>query len=190
MTGFGESGEMKYPYSVDDYVKEIRGVIDELGVDKVNVVAHSFGARVLVKLLDKDDRVDKIILTGSAGFKRNKGIKYYLRKICFKILSKFVKKEKLTKFYSSDYVSLSPVMKQSFNLIVNEELKEYYKKIQNKTLIIFGKNDRETPLRTAKLIKKSIAGSRLEVLPDSGHFCFVEKPKEFNLKAFSFLMEK
>ena len=46
MTGFGEAGEMKKPYSVDDYKDEIKRVTDELGVTEYCVLAHSFGARV------------------------------------------------------------------------------------------------------------------------------------------------
>ncbi len=190
MTGFGESKEMEYPYSVDDYVKEIRGVIDALGVEKIDVVAHSFGARVLVKLLAVDNRVDKIILTGAAGLKKRKGIKYYFRRGAFIILRKFLPKDKLKVFYSPDYLCLSPVMKKSFRLIIDEDLTSYYRRIKNRALIIFGASDRETPVRTAKRMKKLIKGSKLQILPNSGHFCFCEKPDEFNSKAFIFLMEK
>ena len=35
MTGFGRGKEMKFPYSLSDYVKEIRDVLDEIGEEKV-----------------------------------------------------------------------------------------------------------------------------------------------------------
>ena len=190
MTGFGESDSMKYPYSLDDYVAEIKGVIDLLGVEKVDVVAHSFGARVLVKLLAVDKRIDKIVLTGAAGLGKRRGMKYFFKRTLFKILKSFIPREKLKKFYSSDYLSLSPVMKESFKLIVGEDLTEYYKKIKNEALIIFGAKDKETPVKTAKRMKKCVKRSRLVVLSRSGHFCFCERPNAFNSKVFSFLMEK
>ena len=186
MTGFGKSVGMKTPYSLDDYVAEIGRVIDELGVKKVNVLAHSFGARVAVKLANKDARINKIIFTGAAGLKPRRGIKYILKKAAFNILKKFVDKSRLRSFYSPDYLALSGVMRESFIKIINEPLDEEYKKLKNPAIIICGDKDRETPLSAEKRMKKLI-GCDLYVLPSTGHFCFTEKPDEFNGIALSFL---
>ena len=190
MTGFGNSSDMKTPYNLNDYANEVREVIDELKSDKIDVVAHSFGARVLVKLLQTDKRIDKIVLTGAAGLKPRRSLKYYFKRTAFKVLSVFFQKDRLKRFYSSDYNALSPVMQESFKLIVNEHLDEEYKKIKNKTLIIFGKKDKETPLYMAKRMRKYVKGSKLIVLNKEGHFCFSENPAAFNSAVFSFLMEK
>ena len=188
MTGFGESPPMKTPYSVSDYAEEIKRVIDEIGEEKIDVVAHSFGGRVLVKLLQTEKRIDKIVLTGSAGLKPGRGIKYYAKIFLFKVLSKFVKKEKLKRFYSSDYLKLNEVMRESFKLIIKENLIKEYSEIQNRTLLIFGKKDKETPLYMAKQMRKLIKNSELVVLRKEGHFCFMENPTAFNGAVFSFLM--
>ena len=190
MTGFGKSPPMTYAYSLDDYAREIKGVIDELGEDKIDVVAHSFGARVLVRLLADEKRIDKIILTGAAGLKPRRTLKYHIKRDLFKILSVFVPKSRLKCFYSSDYNCLSSVMKESFKLIIRETLDEEYKKITNRTLIVFGKDDRETPLYAAERMRKCVKDSRLVVIARAGHFCFSERPAEFNSAVFSFLMEK
>ncbi len=189
MTGFGKSKEMNKPYSLDDYADEIKGVIDELKVDKIDVVAHSFGARVLVRLLQTDKRIDKIVLTGAAGLKPRRSIKYLIKKLLFIILSRFLIRERLQNFYSSDYRRLSPIMKESFKLIVGENLDDEYKRIKNKALLIFGKRDKETPLYMAKRMKRYLKGSKLIVLDKEGHFCFSENPSAFNRAVFSFLLE-
>lgn len=188
MTGFGKSPEMAYPYSLEDYANEIKGVLDELGQEKVDLLAHSFGARVAVKLLQDENRIDKIIFTGAAGLKPRRSLKYFFKKASFFILKKFIKKEKLKFLYSSDYRNLSPIMKKSFQKVISETLDDKYSKIKNKTLLIFGKKDRETPPYMAKRMKKLMQNSALYFLCYTGHFCFIEKSDEFNSLCFKFLM--
>ena len=188
MTGFGEAGEMKKPYSVDDYKEEIKRFTGELGVENYCVLAHSFGARVAMKLAAEDKRINRIVFTGAAGIKPKRGVKNFFKRASFLMLKKLVPREKLTRFYSPDYVGLSPVMKESFKLIVGERLETYAKKITAKTLILSGKNDKETPPSSQKRLKKLISGAQLEFI-DGGHFCFVENFSEFNSKALAFLIE-
>ena len=189
MQGFGKSEEIPFPYSLDDYVAEVEGVLDFIGEEKVDVLAHSFGARVAIKLANKDKRIDKIVFTGAAGLKPRRGLKYLFRKASFFILKRFVKREKLQFLYSEDYRSLSQVKKKSFQKIVSEHLDLEVEKLQNNCLLIFGRHDKQTPLYMARGMNKKIKKSRLVIMPDAGHFCFVENPHQFNGEAFRFLME-
>lgn len=188
MTGFGESPGMEKPYSVDDYKNEIRRVVDELGVEKYNILAHSFGARVAIKLAAEDKRINRIIFTGAAGLKPRRSLKYFFNRASFLMLRRLVRKEKLERFYSSDYRALSPVMKESFKKIVSENLESYAKKITARTLILSGKKDTETPPYSQKKLRRLIKGSRL-VFIGGGHFCFADNSSKFNAAAFSFLAE-
>ena len=98
-------------------------------------------------------------------------------------------KNELTFLYSEDYRNLSPVMKKSFQKIIVDHLDEEYAKIQNKTLLVFGKNDRQTPPYMAKRMKKLIKDSRLYFLANAGHFCFIKQADKFNTLVFNFLTE-
>ena len=187
MTGFGESADIPYPYSLDDYVREIILLIDELKLKKYSIVAHSFGARVAVKLALKDDRVDKLVLTGGAGLKPKRSLKYYAKVYSYKLLKKFIPKEKLKNFGSSDYKNLSPVMKESFVKIVNEHLDGVVGGIKNQTLILHGELDRETPLYLAKRYNQKIKNSTLKIIKGSGHFAFIDDPVSFNFYLSGFL---
>ena len=190
MSGFGESPPLKYPYSVDDYAEEIRKVIDETGERKIYLLAHSFGARVAVKLLKSDDRIEKIIFTGAAGLKPRRSVRYRIKRALFLLLKRFVKREKLAKFYSAEYRNLSPVMKESFIKIVSENLEESYREVKIPALLIFGDKDKETPLYMAKKMHRLIENSQLVVIKNAGHFCFVDKPNLFNGYALKFLWRK
>ncbi|MBQ3234656.1 MAG: alpha/beta hydrolase [Clostridia bacterium] len=186
-SGFGESEPLQYPYSLDDYVSKVRSLIDSLGLDRFHVIAHSFGARVAIKLALCDSRVDKLVLTGAAGLKPKRTLTYYYKVYSYKLLKKFLSPKRLEKFGSSEYKTLSPIMKKSYVLIVNEHLDKLARNVQNETLIIHGENDRETPLYMAKKYKKLIKNSTLKVLKGCGHFAFIDDDFDFNLTALNFL---
>ncbi len=57
------------------------------------------------------------------------------------------------------------------------------------TLVIAGADDVRAPLQVAVDIHEAIAGSRLVVIPDSGHVCNLEQPDSFNEIVRGFLSE-
>ncbi|MBR1890908.1 MAG: alpha/beta hydrolase [Clostridia bacterium] len=183
MTGFG-TNKMPYPYSLDDYAREIKLLLDRFD-GKTNVVAHSFGARVLFELLP-DERVDKIVLTGAAGVTPKRGLIYRVRVLNYKIRKKLGLN--VDGLGSSDYRSLDDVMKKSFVKIVNERLEDRISQIKNDCLLLFGEFDRETPLYMAKKLNKLIVNSTLCVMEGAGHFAFVDRPETFNLIVREFLL--
>jgi len=190
LKGFGENKGMEKAYTLDDYIDSVEEFKYKYSIKKPHIVAHSFGARIAIKASAKNiDFCDKLVLTGAAGLKPKPTLKKFVKKTAFGVLAKFIAKSKLSIFYSSDYNALEPIMKESFKLIVNEHLDEYLTKIQNQTLIIFGKNDKETPLYMSKRLNLGIKNSKLEIISNAGHFCFVDKPYAFNLKLSEFLFD-
>ncbi len=190
LKGFGENVGMEHPYSLDDYIREVEEYIEKNGLRKPCVIAHSFGGRIAIKLSAKKDIFDKIVLTGCAGLKPKRSFKYRLKRLTFKALRPFVKKKRLLRFYSKDYLSLSPVMRESFKKIVNEHLDCYLDKITAKTLIVFGNLDKETPIYMANKLNQGIKKSKLIIIEDAGHFCFIDKPFKFNMEVREFLLSK
>ena len=81
-------------------------------------------------------------------------------------------------------------MRESFVKIVNEHLEACAKKVKNPVLLVYGENDRETPLYMARRYKKLIAGSRLLVLKNAGHFAFAERVAAFNYPVREFLLTR
>ncbi len=179
---------MPYPYALSDYARDVSRLIDRIVKEegeKVNVVAHSFGARVLFKLLP-DTRIDKIVLTGAAGIKPRFSIKKSLRVARYKIRKKLGLD--VSRFGSSDYKALDPVMKQSFVKIVGERLENRIKRVKKPCLIVSGTLDTETPLYTAKRLNKLITSSRLITIRKAGHFAFIDDAHAFNLIVKEFLL--
>lgn len=179
--GFGKTPEMSKPYSVSDYANDLYELITELSPNEsVDIVCHSFGARVAAKLISQHEGVvHKLLITGGAGVKPRRGIKYHYNVLKYKLAKKRVAAGKadksiLEKYGSSDYKKLSPVMKQTFINVVNEDLKNDLKKIKVQTLLFWGEKDTETPLYMAKKMNKWIINSSLIISKGSGHFAYLE----------------
>lgn len=187
--GFGENKGMEYPYSLSDYVNQLKAFIEKHELYKPHVIAHSFGGRVALKTAySSPDLLGKLVLTGSAGLKPKWNFIKALKKTTFKILKPFLSEKGRLKFYSSDYLALDLVMRQSFIKIVNESLDYTLNSINNQTFIIFGKNDKETPIYMAKRLNKGLKNSKIFIIDGAGHFCFVDKPLIFNTEVREFLL--
>ncbi len=189
LKGFGKNQNMSVPYSLDDYIKDVEEYKYKYGIKSPHIIAHSFGARIAIKATAENPKFcDKFVLTGAAGLKPKNTLLKTGKRTLFKVLKHFVSKEKLKMFYSKDYLSVNPVMRQSFNLIVNEHLDDKIGNIKNPTLIIFGDKDKQTPLYMAKRLFEGIPNSKLVVVRGAGHFCFIDKPAKFNMEVREFLL--
>lgn len=189
LKGFGENKGMKYPYSLDDYIKEVNEYKYKHGLVKPHIIAHSFGARIAIKGAANDqDFCDKLVLAGAAGLKPKDTVYKKSKRALFKALKKFLPKEKLSFFYSKDYLAVDGVMRESFLKIIREHLDGEISKIKNQTLVISGENDKETPVYMAKRLFNGIENSRLIILSGAGHFCFIDKPLKFNTEVREFLL--
>lgn len=187
-TGFGQSKSMEYPYRLNDYVNEIKNLLQILNVDEFDVIAHSFGARVALKLALDGENINKLLLTGAAGLKPKRSLKYYVKVYYYKTLKKLFPNKSFENFGSKEYKLLNGVMKQSFVYIVNEHLDDVASKIKTKTLILSGDKDEQTPPYMQKRLNKKLQNSTLTFLKGEGHFAFVTKPYTFNLLAREFLL--
>lgn len=189
--GFGNSELPKADFCLDDYVKMVTEMLDTLNIDKVSVVAHSFGGRVAIKLASNTQYVNKLILVDSAGVKPRFSLSKQLKINHFRFL-KWLKNHKLlkrdlSKYGSEDYKALPEQMKPVFVRIINEDLTPNLSKIACPTLLIWGGKDKSTPLYMAKTMHKKIKDSGLVVFKESGHFSYLEHHGEFLIIANEFL---
>ena len=188
--GFGKSSPIDRPFSVGDYSKWLSLFVKKCGLENAHIVAHSFGARVAFKYLSERETDSKLVITGGAGLVKERSQRYIRRVKAYRRVKKLFPKFAERHFGSEEYRSLPPLMKESYKLIVNEDLRACVSKIKNKTLLIYGKDDVVTPAdEEGRIFSSLLENGRLEVI-DGGHFCFSEHPDEFNGKVFNFLTEK
>ncbi len=185
--GFGEGGPLPAAWSVSDYADWTQERIFRLGLRNPRVIAHSFGGRVAVKLLSRGEGFDRAVLTGCAGIVPRRTLLYRLRVGTYRAVKKIAPVYAEKKFGSAEYRTLSPLMKESYKKIVNEDLREDAKKISRPVLFINGEKDGETPVSSAKIYTACVKDSRLIVLKGCSHFAHLQDPIAFNLAAEEFL---
>lgn len=190
MPAFGQSSPLDAPWSVGDYARWLKSFIAAKGLDGCYVVAHSFGARVIFKLLAEErGLVKKLVITGGAGVVKPRSPAYIRRVKRYRRIKKLFPRYAEKHFGSEEYRKLSPLMRESYKLIVNEDLRGCVEKVSVPTLLIYGSGDTVTPpSEEGEIFHSLIAGSRLEII-DGGHFCFSENSGKFNGLLLEFLRE-
>lgn len=187
--GFGKSSPIDEPYSVGDYARWLSSFIKKRKIENAHILAHSFGARVAFKYLSENKTCGKLIITGGAGLVKARSPQYMRRVRAYRRVKKFFPKFAERHFGSKEYRTLSPVMKESYKKIVNEDLKECVSKIENKTLLIYGRDDTVTPAEEEGKTFLSLLKNAKLITMDGGHFCFSEHTEEFNKEVYKFLSE-
>ena len=202
--GFGGTPEPDTVWSVDDYTDFVIKFIEEMKIENISILGHSFGGRIIIKLVNRENlsfKVEKIVLLDSAGIKpQNNGSntfrsKYYrfAKKI---VTSRIVKKidkdaeNKLkSKFGSEDYKNATPRMRDILVKTVNEDLTELLNNIKVKTLLVWGDKDSATPLGDAEIMKERIENSELEVVKGGTHYSFLDNPVYVNTVLLNFFKD-
>lgn len=187
---FGASEGIDFPWSVGDYAAWLKDFISVLKIGSPHILAHSFGARVAFKLLAEDNALaEKLIITGGAGLVKPRSAAYIRRVNRYRRVKKFFPKFAEKHFGSEEFKKLSPLMRESYKKIVNEDLKSCAAKIRNKAYLIYGAGDTVTPPgEEGATFHNLLHNSRFETV-EGGHFCFSEHPDLFNEKIFTFLSE-
>lgn len=193
--GIDKTQQMGRSYSIFCYASELFLLLKRLNIHSVYLVGHSFGGRVAILLSSIFDiTIEGLVLLDSAGLKYRPSIKQWIKVTKYKMLKRLVnrgvvRKEKLNKYGSNDYQSLSLSQKVSFNKVVSSYLETYLSYIQCPTLVIWGQHDKDTPLYFAKKVKRKIKNCEMIVYPNAGHFAYLERPYQTYLILKSFLGE-
>ncbi len=204
LPGFGRTPAPDQPWHLDDYIRLTKQFIEYLE-EPVDVLVHSFGGRIILKLLatEAPSYVNRILITGGAGLKPQRGWHYYFRsytakilKAPFQILPGPLRERGLSRLRntslwkllgSSEYQQLEGVMRQTFINIVNEHLDPFLPDIKKEMLLIWGEADTATPLDQARRMERKIEWASLVTIPDAGHYAFMDQPFRFNTIAREYL---
>ena len=186
--GFGNSPYPNKTLTIYDYANIIRDFMEEKNINNPIIIAHSFGGRITTLLTGYyKEQIDKLILIDIATIKPKKTIYRFFKEKTYKLLKKLIKllpKNKQQKTYnkllktfaSTDYKNIPISMQNTFKNIVNTDLKSYLKYIESEALIIWGKEDKDTPLKDGIKINKQIKNSALIIYPNSKHFSYLDEP--------------
>jgi len=191
----GFKTELTEVWNLDDYLDWFYDF--SLSKEKFFLLGHSFGGRLAIKFaLRHPGKLNGLILVSAAGIKHKKtSFELFLSKIAkvgnefhfFPFFSFFRKIFYRFIVRKTDYLKTEGVLKETFKKIVAEDLTPFLPQVQIPTLIIWGKNDKITPLEDAYLLKEKIKNSELEVLENAGHSPYLEVPEELAKIIIQFL---
>ena len=199
--GFGNSPIPEKELTIYDYTNLVRDFLDEMQIKNPIIIAHSFGGRIATLLTGYyKEKIDKIIMIDAASIKPRKSIKALIKQTTYKVLKKLTYllpklkqeyyRQKLLKFFgSTDYQNLPNNMHKTFKNIVNENLIYYLKNIESETLLIWGKLDKDTPLKDGYKMNNLIKNSALIIFPKGNHFSYLQYPYLTNKIIFEFIKE-
>lgn len=156
--------------------------------EKFFVFGHSFGGRIALKLASQNpNRLGGIVLCSSAGISRGNPIKRYvfqaLAKIgkllnIFPLPASFWKRVLYKLAREHDYEKTDGIMREVFKKVVAEDLKRVLVAIHLPVLILWGREDKLTPVVDAYFMKNVIAHSQLFIYENEGHKLPYSRPKE------------
>lgn len=198
---FGNSPTPIHELTIYDYTELIYNFIKSNHINNPIIISHSFGGRISSILISKYKlKVNKLILIDVAGIKRI-NIKLFIKTRIYKLLKKLtyllpnkiqinIRNKLLNRFSSNDYKDIPNIMKKTFQNIIKEDLKDYYKKIDTETLIIWGDKDIDTPLKDGKYLNKVINNSGLIIYKNANHFSYLNYPYLTNRILRDYLKQK
>jgi pimeloyl-ACP methyl ester carboxylesterase len=207
MAGFGYSGKPKHlDYTIASQAEMIVGLMDHLKLDSATIVGSSYGAAVATTIaLDYASRVDRLVLVGAVT--NNKPTRFLLMRLFrspvigdlvspFLLGSRRLLRRRMKRVYDRHHWVLDerrvdarhlPLQASGTHRAVIRTVRRWDAErisrdaylITQPTLVLWGENDRDVPLRDGERLHQKIENSRFVIFRDCGHLPHEEFPEEF-----------
>ena len=186
LPGFGKSSEPDYPWTVYDYAKCVNIIVEDLKLNNIIIIGHSFGGKIGLIYASKY-KVNKLICLASPYCKELK--KSPLKTKIYKFLKKIPGLKwiaNIMKKYigSTDYKNASEIMRGVLVQSINLDMVSDVKKINCPTLLIWGTEDTAVPINRAYELNELIKTSRVIEYEGATHYAYLEKLNEVKYMIF------
>lgn len=172
----GLTAPLDRAWNLDDYVSWFKH--ETRGIKNPIVIGHSFGGRIAIRYdIKNPNTIKKLILIDSAGI-RPSSVASRFKRFSFETFAKIGKtitknpkaRNLLYKFArEQDYLQASDLLKQTMVNVISQDQKSEIEYIKAPTLIIWGAQDKTTPLSDGRYLHKHITGSTLKIIDDARH---------------------
>ena len=187
--GFGESGDEPSFTETHDYVMHYLELFDQLGLEKVSIVGLSFGAYLAAKIASEHDhRLKKLVLIAPYGMNVEKypmtdTLAVPVDKLLPMLVSNFeVLKKRLPEkpdidFIAARYREATTFARLMWERPFDSRLPRYLHRVKVPTLLVWGEEDKITPVQHAEVWKKGIPQAEVRIVKGAGHLVQLEKPE-------------
>lgn len=215
LPGFGYSEMPAEDLSISGYGRCVDALCEQLGLGEVVLAGNSMGGFVSVETaLQFPQRVDRLVLNSSVGFaihERRRSEIYWWARVTGAFLTwqaarldEVVARPKLRHLFFRDMVhrperlapdllveisrgSGRPGYRPAVEAFHGYDIRDRISEIGVPALIVWGDRDRLVPVRDADEFERQIEQATKLVLPETGHYAMVERPRTFNRAVADFL---
>ena len=185
--GYGTSERPEWLETISDLARFYLWILQELGLDKVHLIGGFMGGWIAAEMAVMcPQALDTLTLIGTAGVRPSEG----------EIADIFLLGEEGTMDMAiSDTGPITTAVEaEDPNVRIrgremttrlcwkpymhSPSLIHLLPRVQARTLVVWGENDRIVPLNAGECIANAMPDARLEVIKDSGHLPHIEKPEE------------
>ncbi len=173
----GLSAPLNSVWELNDYVEWLKKIIDK-EKEKVVLLGHSNGGRILIAFAAKyPEKIKQLILIDSAGIYHNELPIRFKRNI-FKTLAKIGKKlnnsERIRNLLykiarEGDYRKAEPIVRKTMTNLIKVDLRQILSQIPIPVVIIWGAEDKITPLKDGQLMQRKLTKASLHIIPHARH---------------------
>lgn len=211
MLGFGYSERpADQIYSRERWVQHAIGVLDELGLERVDLVGNSFGGGLALALaIEYPKRVRRLVLMGSVGvsfpitrgldevwgyepsldaMRRLMDVFAYDKTLLTEELAEMRYQASIRPGFQESFAAMFPAPRQRWvdNLASREE---DIRALPHETLILHGREDEVIPLKASLKLAELIDHAQLHVFGRCGHWTQIEHASRFARLVNDFLSE-
>jgi pimeloyl-ACP methyl ester carboxylesterase len=216
LRGFGRSDKPPdADYSVPAQARMLAELLDRLALPAVSVVGSSYGCAVALTLAHlAPERVVKLVLINPVCYPQGRHSATRLARIGLvaalarpalrtSALGRRMMAGPLRRSYARPGLATPELVDTYHELLTRQSGERAYlaalrqldeaevarrvPEVEHEALIIWGARDRVLPATDAHRLTAELRGSRLEVLPDAGHFPHEETPEQVNSLIAAFL---
>jgi|TARA_B100000767_G_C19606565_1_gene467988 pimeloyl-ACP methyl ester carboxylesterase len=204
LPGFGNSRAINSCNSIECMAKSILNLLEKKEIKKFNLLGHSMGGMIVQEIAKiAGDKILKLICygTGPRGNipgrfetidQSRKKLKINgLKDTAYRIAKTwFIEGEKAKYFYLCEEAGKQTSIKTADNGLIamkNWDGVGNLRNIKNKTLIIWGDQDKAYNFNQVETLNDNIPNSDLKIIKGCSHNVHLERPKEFNKIVFDFL---
>jgi pimeloyl-ACP methyl ester carboxylesterase len=198
--GAGLSPDPPESFTTASYVLCLARFLDAIGIERAHLLGLSWGAILAQELYRFDpERVRSLVLTDAyAGWRGSLPEAVWKERLATCLLDADGPPEAVVaKFVPGVFTeNASQTLREEFSAICSEfhplgfrlmslssaevDTRDLLPRIDVPTLLLWGDDDRRSPLSVAEQFHEAIPGAELAIIPNAGHLSNMEQPEVFN----------
>ncbi|MGE0650939.1 MAG: alpha/beta fold hydrolase [Alphaproteobacteria bacterium] len=200
---YGRSARIETPFTIDDMVADVMGVIHDERAEDAIILGVSVGSRIVMKMgIDRTDEIAAIVAVGSGSESRganfDRRIKGYegpdlpryhaehLRSLVSPAFAESPRGQHLLKIFSERDPTLSgKAIAQGFRALAVSDVTDDCRTLDLPVLVINGELDNALP--RGRAMAELLPRGRHVMIPGAGHACCLEDPVAVDTAVLDFL---